>query len=233
MLVFKSLIPLAGVIFFDSAIVADTIKLESDLGDSSDSNLISLENDNDSDSPGRENGLRNFVGEQIEQRELTPGHEHWCYNCKAGTSPCKSRDRRRNDNFHFTHCKNADMFVQCSENVNECFDMPCAQGTRWYQYPQTCCHAWDRECQSTPVNRIPGNRVPTNTCSGMGSCGGTKPCYNHSADVWPPQRKSPCWCSSDSECESCCCGSWAGGTWRVCTDSVNYGPGLRNVCMGS
>mmetsp|Transcript_27370 Transcript_27370/g.80538 ORF Transcript_27370/g.80538 Transcript_27370/m.80538 type:complete len:238 (-) Transcript_27370:128-841(-) len=163
-----------------------------------------------------------------------------CFKCD-GNNPCLSRDNNV-DPFYFPHC-DEDKFVQCSKWSTQCFDMPCPAGLKWYQSPMTCCHDQDVQCQEGVDPRIdpaPGGNIPVPgpgvvTCSGYGDCGGTKPCFDHTQ--WPdwspgnyPGPDHVSWCSSNEDCESCCCGTWA-GIIQVCIDSTGTGSGLLSVCM--
>jgi len=121
--------------------------------------------------------------------------------------------------------------------------MKCAPGSKWYDSVMTCCPESDVPCQ-IGISRVDTNLdvgIPLDdvtgavTCSGYGYCGGEKPCFDHK--LWPdwspgnyPGEGHISWCSSNDECESCCCGSWA-GIVNVCIDSTGTGSGLLNVCM--
>mmetsp|Transcript_15288 Transcript_15288/g.44385 ORF Transcript_15288/g.44385 Transcript_15288/m.44385 type:complete len:230 (-) Transcript_15288:202-891(-) len=183
-------------------------------------------------------GLRNF-GEETRTNAAN------CYTCDD-IDPCQSITSTGHA-FYFPHC-DINKFVQCSEHVSEhlpsiCYDMPCAPGTQWYQSSLTCCRGSDIECQQPVGNRgsdgtstnIPIEGLGTGTCSGLGNCGGKKPCFDFQNEIWQPfvspVKGHESYCESNNDCESCCCGIWIPGVLQVCVDSRNPGQGLPNVCM--
>lgn len=176
--------------------------------------------------------LRGAMSHEVHSRRLPPGG---CYDCSSN-NPCTSV-MTNGVNFYFEHC-DYKKFIQCSLTPGQCFEMQCPEGTKWVQDY----HACDIIENTSPsvdnknagnTNQIPGAEVSScngNTRNGGQPCG-SKPCYDHTAEPWGPLDywNHDSRCDTNQDCESCCCATYAGG-FKICTNSVDEGPGLDKMC---
>lgn len=121
-------------------------------------------------------GLRGQEQQHEQQRELHP----LCTTCHT-SNPCTHPGQ------YFTHCDPA-KFIQCGQHYQgsfQCFDMPCAPGTKWSQAALTCVHATSSVTHPTggPWTSSPPH-TPTPPACGM--------CQDLCADLPHHKHTIPC-----------------------------------------